>query len=205
LDEAAQPACDAWTKCRESRTAKIVLLFACLVLGVVFGLTKRFQENAHVALNAFILHVSLPALVFLYIHHIRLHTDIVLSVAMPWILFTMGAVFFYFVSKALAFSRRTTGGLMLVVGLANTSFVGLPMIEAFYGSSGVPIGILIDQLGTYLVLSTLGITVAAFYASASAEPSAVVKRIGTFPPLIALVIALVLMNTAYPGWFPRLL
>ena len=52
---------------------------------------------------------------------------------------------------------------MLVGGLANTSFVGLPMIEAFYGTADLPIGILIDQLGTYLVLSTLGIAVAAYY------------------------------------------
>lgn len=34
------------------------------------------------------------------------------------------------------------------------------MIESFYGTSGMPIGILIDQLGTDLVLSTLGIAVA---------------------------------------------
>jgi hypothetical protein len=33
------------------------------------------------------------------------------------------------------------------------------MIETFYGNSGTPIGILIEQLGRYLVLSTLGIAV----------------------------------------------
>ena len=48
--------------------------------------------------------------------------------------------------------------LMLAGGLANTSFVGLPMIEAFFGAPSMATGILIDQLGTYLVLSTLGIT-----------------------------------------------
>ena len=34
------------------------------------------------------------------------------------------------------------------------------MIETFYGVGDLSTGILIDQLGTYLVLSTLGITVA---------------------------------------------
>src|SRR3954471_18812800 len=51
--------------------ANIILLFVCLVLGVVLGLTKRFPENAHLALNAFILHISLPALIFLYIHNVQ--------------------------------------------------------------------------------------------------------------------------------------
>jgi hypothetical protein len=34
---------------------------------------------------------------------------------------------------------------VLIGGLGNTSFIGLPMIEAFYGANGMPTGILIDQ------------------------------------------------------------
>ncbi len=89
--------------------ANIVLFFACLMLGVVFGMTKRFPEASHLALNAFILPISLPAPIFLYIHHIDLHTDIVLSVAMPWILFVVGAAFFYFLSNILHFFKTMTG------------------------------------------------------------------------------------------------
>ena len=185
--------------------ANILLLFACLALGVAFGVTKRFPENAHLALNAFILHISLPAMIFLYIHHIHLQSDIVLSVAMPWLLFIVGCGFFYVIGRMFAFSRPTTGALMLVGGLANTSFVGLPMIEAFYGRSGIPIGILIDQLGTYLVLSTLGIVVAASFSSGSTTLRAVVMRIVTFPPLIAMAVALAMLNVTYPDWVPQLL
>jgi predicted permease len=185
--------------------ANIVLLFACLLLGVVFGVTRRFPENAHLALNAFILHISLPALIFLYIHNIHLHTEILLSVAMPWLLFAMGCGFFFVVARLFGLSRPTTGGLMLVGGLANTSFVGLPMIEAFYGRSGIATGILIDQLGTYLVLSTLGILIAASFSSGNTRPGAVLTRIVTFPPLIAMVLALALMKVDYPDWFPPLL
>ncbi|MBS0639599.1 MAG: AEC family transporter [Acetobacteraceae bacterium] len=185
--------------------ANIILLFGCLLLGVVFGMTKRFPENAHLALNAFILHISLPAMIFLYIHNIHLHSELILSVAMPWLLFAFGCGFFYLIGRFLGFSRPTTGGLMLVGGLANTSFVGLPMIEAFYGKADLATGILIDQLGTYLVLSTLGILVAASFSSGNTRPGAVVLRIVTFPPLIALVIALALMKVTYPAWAQHLL
>lgn len=185
--------------------SNIILLFACLVLGVVLGWSKRFPENAHLSLNAFIIHIALPALILLQIHDVQLRSDLLYSVAMPWILFAMGCGFFWLLGRALHFSTATTGGLMLVGGLANTSFVGLPMIEAFYGRAGMATGILIDQLGTYLVLSTLGITVAALYSPGTTRVSAVVRRIVTFPPLLALVLALLLMTLDYPPWFTNVL
>ncbi|MBR0794888.1 hypothetical protein JQ615_05730 [Bradyrhizobium jicamae] len=62
-------------------------------------------------------------------------------------------------------------------------------------------GILIDQLGTYLVLSTLGITVADIYSAGKDSTAAIVKRIISFPPLIALVVAFALMPFGLPVWF----
>ena len=85
-------------------------------------------------------------------------------------------------------------------GLGNTSFVGLPMIECFYGASFLSIGILIDQLGTYLVLSTLGILVACLYSEQQASARDVARRIATFPPLLAMVVALALASVSFPDW-----
>jgi predicted permease len=97
-------------------------------------------------------------------------------------------------------SPTTTGALMLSGGLANTSFVGLPMIETFYGRNGIAIGILIDQLGTYLVLSTLGIVIASTYSAGANSAGDILKRVFTFPPLLALLLALGLMHVEYPHW-----
>jgi hypothetical protein len=69
---------------------------------------------------------------------------------------------------------------MLTGGLANTSFVGLPMIDTFYGPQFLGLGILIDQLGSYFVLSTLGILVASLYSSGSGQSistKAVIRKI----------------------------
>jgi malate permease and related proteins len=132
----------------------IVLLFVCLLLGMGLRAAKRGPENAHVALNAFIIHISLPSLIILQIHNVTLHIQLLFSIAMPWLMFALGVGFFLALSARLKFTRETTGALMLCGGLANTSFVGLPMIEAFFGASSMATGILIDQLGTYLVLSS---------------------------------------------------
>jgi len=66
------------------------------------------------------------------------------------------------------------------------------MIETFYGVHDLSTGILIDQLGTYLVLSTAGVTVACLFSSGTASCREIALRIVTFPPLIALVLAFLL-------------
>jgi predicted permease len=49
----------------------------------------------------------------------------------------------------------------------NTSFLGFPIIEALYGQEGMKTAILVDQPGTFVVLSTLGIIVATMYLKGS--------------------------------------
>jgi hypothetical protein len=41
----------------------IVLLFVCLLLGMLLRITHRIPDNSHNSLNAFIIHISLPALI----------------------------------------------------------------------------------------------------------------------------------------------
>ena len=121
-------------------------------------------------------------------------------VSMPWLLFGFSAVLFAGLARAVKLPRTTTGALIMTAGLANTSFVGLPMIETFYGPEHLSTGILIDQLGTYLVLSTAGITIACLFSSGTASWRTIAVRIVSFPPLLALVLAFVLMPVAYPPW-----
>jgi len=81
------------------------------------------------------------------------------------------------------------------------------MIETFYGSEFLGLGILIDQLGTYLVLSTVGIVVASLYASydRKIDAKAVVRKIALFAPFQAMVLAFLLMPFEYPVWLDDLL
>lgn len=180
--------------------ANLVLLLVCLLAGMLLRATGRVPDNGHAALNAFIIHLALPALILAQIHGLRLGTDLLLPVAMPWILFILSAATFAALAPVMRFSARTTGALIMTAGLGNTSFVGLPMIETFYGTDNLSIGILIDQLGTYLVLSTLGIAVACVTSSSTMSVRGAARRIVTFPPLIALAIAFALMPVAYPAW-----
>ncbi len=185
--------------------SNLVLLILCFIIGMLLHRSQRLPQNAPTTLNSFIIHVSLPALTLLYIHSMKLSGDVAMIAAMAWLCFALSAGFFGLLGRLLKLSRSTTGALILTGGLGNTSFFGLPMIEAYYGHDQLVTGIIVDQLGSFLVLSTLGITVAGLYSSGRPTASEIMRRIVLFPPFIALIIALLLIPVEYAPWFTALL
>jgi predicted permease len=95
---------------------------------------------------------------------------------------------------------------MLMVPLGNTSFFGIPMVQAFWGTEQVSYAVLYDQFGSFLALTTYGSIVLATYSgSEKPTPAAILKRICLFPPFIALVIGLLTMSVPYPAVLESLL
>ena len=183
----------------------LLLLIICFIAGMLLRRFRRMPDNAPATLNSFIIHVSLPALTLLYIHELHISGDVVLVAAMAWLVFGLSAGFFWFVGRSLQLPRATVGALILVGGLGNTSFFGLPMVEAFYGKAGITTAIIADQLGSFFALSVLGIMVAGIYSSGRPTVAEIVKRIALFPPFISLAIALLLIPVEYAPWFTVLL
>jgi predicted permease len=180
--------------------ANIILLAVCLLAGVGLRKTGRFPAATPAALNGFIIHISLPALAVLHIHNLKLDTSLALTAGMAWLLFGCACALFGCAGKLLKLERETVGALILVAGLGNTSFVGLPMIEAYYGKEYLGIGIIADQLGSFMVLSTLGIFVATFYSSGTVTPRQMARKVMMFPPFQALLLALLLRPVQFPDW-----
>lgn len=183
----------------------LVLLLACFSLGVLLRKANRLPTDAHLTINALVVQTALPALALKHLHAIELRWDLLQAVCLPWVAFVAAAAFFTIAGRAARWSRQTIGTLILTAGLANTSFVGVPMIEAFFGKGHVGVGIVVDQLGSYLILSTLGIIVAVRAAGQVSNRAAMLRKIVTFPPLIAVVVACLLRPFDYPDWLVTLL
>lgn len=113
--------------------SNLLLLFACLAVGMLLQHSARTPANAHQALNAVILHVSLPAVTLRALHGFAFDPNQLWPVLMPWALFGVGAAGFWMIGRWLRLPRASVGALTLVGGLGNTSFVGLPMIESLHG------------------------------------------------------------------------
>lgn len=180
--------------------SNIILLVLCFVAGILLRRARLMPENAPAVLNTFIIYLSVPALALLYIHELEFGSDMVLVILMAWLYFVLAAGFFWLVGRYFKFSRGTVGALMLTGGLGNTAFFGLPMIEAYFGHEGIATGILIDQTGSFMALSTLGIVVAGIYSGDRPSAVSIVKNILRFPPFIAMMAAFLMLPMTYPDW-----
>ena len=184
----------------------LILLLFCFGLGIGLRQIGRLPESTSVVLNAFIINISLPAMALVYLHELRLTPELIYSALAPWVMFLVAIGVLWLACRSMDLPRHTTGCVILVGGLANTSFIGIPMIEAFYGPDWMSVGIVIDQLGSYLVLSFLGIAIARIFSGGPQPDFAdIAKRVIRFPPLIATIAALLLLSVPYPDWLETLL
>ncbi len=168
-----------------------LVLFISLFAGLFLRRLKNFPQNSATVLNQFIIYVSLPSLVLTKFPKLLLTMDYTgywwIPISMAWITFLFSVIFFSFIGSRLNWSNAKTGALILTAGLGNTSFVGFPLLEAIIGPHAIPYGVLIDQPGSFLVLSTLGIIVASAKSGTSITWKIVCKRVLSFPPFLAMV------------------
>src|SRR5690606_37193348 len=110
----------------------------------------------------------------------------------PVLVLTGSLIFFYILEKVTNISKRTSHTLLLIAGLSNTSFVGFPLITAYFGTKALPIGFVSDQM-TFFLLSTVGVVVAmkgSLKKKNNVDIRFILKRVFTFPPLIGALLAL---------------
>lgn len=175
-------------------------------MGMGLRRLPNFPKDTAQALNLFAIYLSLPALVLLKVPALHFSADILVPVIMPWAMLAFSAMMILLLAKFFRWEREVVGVLLLLVPLGNTSFLGIPMVQAFFGESGIPYAVLYDQLGSFLALATYGAVVLALYGSGGKPTiSSVATRIVTFPPFIALILALACRTLTFPSPLPALL
>lgn len=184
-----------------------IITVAYLLIGLALRRVPAIPENAGAVLNQYVIFVALPALVLFRIPDLVFSSQLLVPVFMPWIMLTLSAGLVLAMSRMAGWDRATTGCLLLLVPLGNTSFLGIPMVTAFFGPQAVPYAVLYDQLGSFLALATYGTVILALYASGGVRPTTagILSRVVTFPAFLALVVALALKGWAYPAPLANLL
>jgi malate permease and related proteins len=173
------------------------LLIAFFVLvGMLFQRLKAFPKDTPQVLNMFALYVSLPALVLLKAPQIVFSGSALIPLLVPWGMLALSVALVLAAGRLWHWSRSVIGVLLLTIPLGNTSFLGIPMIQAFYGPEGLPPLIVYDQLGTMVIFSTYGSLILAMYGKEERfHLPSVVRKMIFFPPTIAL-----LLGVAFRGW-----
>jgi malate permease and related proteins len=176
-----------------------VLIGVFVLLGMLFQRLKAFPKDTPQVLNMFALYVSLPALVLLKAPQIAFSRQSIIPLLVPWGMLLLSVGLLLIAGRVFHWPRRMLGVLLLIIPVGNTSFLGIPMVTAFFGQAGLPPLIVYDQLGTMLIFSTYGSFILAVYGEGSKfNLPAVARKMILFPPTIALVTGLALRSWPYP-------
>ena len=170
-----------------------ILIGVFVLLGILLRRIEAFPKDSAQVLNMFALYVSLPALVLLKAPHITFSSETIVTALIPWGLLVLSVALILLGERLWGWPRSITGVLLLVVPLGNTSFLGVPVIQAFFGPAGLNHLIVYDQVGTILIFATYGAVILSLYGRDSTlNLPAVARKMLLFPPSIALVAGITL-------------
>lgn len=177
----------------------LIIILVCLLAGVLLRRLPQTAPQVHEGVNLFVLYVALPAVTLRQVSVMPLDWSMAGMLLVSVLVFVGAWGFFRLWRKGRAMDRATFGCLWLVCGLGNTSFLGFPLTSLYYGSEGLQQAILVDQ-GSFLVLATAGVWVAARFQPGAARPAArqMLVKILTFPQFPAFLLALLLRPYPLP-------
>lgn len=169
-----------------------LMIGICIIAGMLFRKSKTLPEDAHKGINAWLIYLALPAVSFKYLPHVQWSSDLLFPTVAPLIVCLGGWGFVTLYASKTTLKKPTEGALKLVTALSNTSFIGFPLIMAYYNEADVAYAVICDQV-TFLLLSTYGVIV-AINASKTQQlsPGIIIRKVITFPPFIGCVTALTL-------------
>ena len=182
----------------------------CLLMGVLLRKLGRLPQGADRTVSGVVIQLSAPPISFLAARTMPISPEMLLPASMAWAVFAGGFAFFGFFRRVFGFSRETFACLMLTAALSNVVFIGLPMIEAFFGHELVYVAFLCDSPGVSLVLALPGVLLASYFspldrraagaAAKWAQVGQALKRVALFPPFQGLVLGLALRCVELPDW-----
>ncbi len=174
------------------------LILLAIVIGYVISRLNIFSKDAPTILNQFVIYISLPAMILLQVPKLSFSMDMVIPIVIAWSVMIISAILILLLSKFFSFSREITGCLMLVSILTNSSFLGIPILNAYMGESALPYVLVYDQLGTFIALATYGTFIASYYSNKTQLTFKIITlKVFTFPPVIALISSIFLMGVEF--------
>ena len=162
---------------------------------------RLFPASAPEALNRVVLYLCLPALILIHVPTLEPAWSLLPLVIIPWLLLAATVAVILPLARLLGLSREVTASLLVLIPLGNTSFLGFPLIEALLGPEFIRLAVVYDQFGSFLIVCTHVLFVIGWYGEGE-NPSVktMAKRIASFPPFIALIVALAIGNAWLPAW-----
>jgi malate permease and related proteins len=175
------------------------VLLALFFLGIIAQSFSFLPNDFFRKINRFIIFIPLPAITLAKVPHLHITSAVLFPIASAWIIFFGCILYALAIGKWLGWSRKTIACIILCCGLGNTSFVGYPFLQYFYGEQSIQYAIFVDQPGSFLIMSTFGVLIAAYFSSSGYDYMDIAKRILKFPPFIVFILALFMPQKLIEG------
>lgn len=187
-----------------------ITVLGCLFAGLI---ARKIDTRAMLAtpwLNGLIIYFILPCIVLTSIPDISVEPSSFFLIFAPWATYALMIPFCLWACRRMKLDLASTGAITLLCILGNTAFLGIGMVRSFLGEDAVGPAVVYDQLGSFLALCILGsVTIAICTAPSSSTPESksrikigdIIKKIISFPPFIALVVAVFIPSSNNFGPF----
>ena len=168
-----------------------------LSLGRLLMASGRLPREMPSAMTAWVLYFAWPAAALQSARSVRLDGALLSGIASLWGLFALAIVLVAIAIIVFHLQRRTGGAVLLAIGVGSTAG-SLPFIESYCGAHCIPPAIVLSVLGGALAFSILGVAASCVISQGRVCVATIVRRVATFPPLIALVAGLLIPDALLP-------
>lgn len=183
----------------------MILVALAIVASTAVGVVaeRRYGERArrwtHQAI-AVLLWVALPFMTFFILARLELDAGVGGGLVLAYAELAAVGVLAYLVgSKVLGLRREQTGALIVVVVLANTGYLGIPLCAALLGTEDLGPAIAFDTVVSGPMFYGVGFAIGAAFGVAAGETGG--ERVRAFlrnPPLYAVIAGLVAPDALAP-------
>jgi len=185
----------------EAILGQLLIVVALVALGSGGRALKIFSPEYSILLNNIATYFAIPALVFLNIQssHEQAITPALLKVPIIAYLTILISGMVAFVSgRILKLPRKQMGVYLLTSMFGSTAFVGLPILTAVTGNKTQVQHSFYSELGSLVMLVTIGIVIASFYGEGSKFGWQNLLAIPRSGPFVAMVLALLFYDDTIP-------
>jgi predicted permease len=169
-----------------------------LALGRVLAISGRLPGDTPAALTSWILYVAWPAAALQSARSVRLDAMLWGGIAWLWALFATALLLVAVSIVRFGLRRPTAGAVLLASGAGSTAGFALPFVDLYCGPHCMAPAIVLSVLGGALAFSVIGTAASCVLSEGRVCVGLMLRRVVTFPPLVALVVGLIVPRTAFP-------
>jgi hypothetical protein len=184
----------------------LIAIVAAIVVSASVGVwaERRYEERAGIASRRallFVLYVVLPPTTFFNIAHAEIDVGTGAGVALAWIALAGSALAAWFLAaRVLRLRRAAVGSVVVCVIVANTGYLGYPVVAALEGLDALSVAVVFDILVSSPALLLGAFSVAAAFGEKAGEGPR--ERTRAFfarnPPLYAAILGLIAPESLAP-------